>query len=129
MLQGELKPNLPYPNHSLSTASSPYSLPPPRRNLPFLTFSVRPSSCSDYIDFNNCATKALRSHCDSQEAEEFFKEIMDKVFGEVLNLTCGKFSNEPSLCDALPKLSTEDDKEALRRHFIDAIAVISGSLG
>lgn len=86
-------------------------------------------ACCDYIDFKSCAKKALRSLCGSTESEEFFNEIIEKVFGEVLNLTCGKFSNELSLCDALPKLSTEDDKEALRRHFIDAIAVISGSLG
>lgn len=83
---------------------------------------------SYYHEFAACAPKALRSQCGLPAAERFFQEIVDHVFGEVLNLACGKYKSTGA-CAALPKLSTKDDRTARNRGFIEPLTIIASRLG
>lgn len=86
-------------------------------------------TCCYYKDFSSCAKKALKTLCGSPAADKFFNDITEKVFGEVLDLTCKKYLDNPGTCEALPKLSTKDDSKARNRGFVEPIAIIASKLG
>ncbi|CAN8000422.1 unnamed protein product [Ixodes hexagonus] len=102
--------------HRVSTKS------PARMQIPY--------ACCYYQDYAKCAGSALKTKCGSADATQFFNDIVDHVFGEVLNLACTKYTKDNgAACKALPVLSTKDDNHAKERGFIDPLAVIVGNLG
>lgn len=87
-------------------------------------------SCCYYLDYAKCAEKALDAKCGTADGKKFFNDIVDHVFGEVLNLACAKYTNDGGrTCKALSVLSTKDDSRAKERGFIDPLAIIVSNLG
>ncbi|EEC18202.1 hypothetical protein IscW_ISCW023167 [Ixodes scapularis] len=92
---------------------------------PFCSFSHG----SYYADFANCATSGLKTKCGDKEAEAFFDTIIQHVFGEVLDLACGKYRAGSEACKSLTPLPTVDDARAKDKGFIEPLTVIASKLG
>lgn len=88
-----------------------------------------PYSCCYYHDFVDCAEKALTTNCNLPASTKFFNEIIEHVFGEVLNLACSKYKKGTGACESLAPLSTKNDHKARDKGFIEPLAIIAGKLG
>lgn len=88
-----------------------------------------PYTCCYYADFVNCASSGLKTKCGEKDAEAFFDTIIQHVFGEVLDLACGKYRAGSESCKSLTPLPTADDARAKDKGFIEPLTVIASKLG
>lgn len=94
---------------------------PDRQKIPYI--------CCYYNVFTECARKALVSKCGLPDAEKFFDEIIEHVFGEVLSLACGKYHRDGDACATLTPLPTKDDSSVRNRGFVAPLVVIASKFG
>ncbi|XP_064485742.1 uncharacterized protein LOC135398249 [Ornithodoros turicata] len=87
-------------NHAFASLQTAIDKAPEREKVNY--------ACCHYFDLQDCFTDALKHKCDRPDVLDFFTEIMDHVFGDLLVLACGPYQRGSQECKSIPPLPISD---------------------
>ncbi|XP_064485738.1 uncharacterized protein LOC135398245 [Ornithodoros turicata] len=86
-------------------------------------------ACCYYYDLLDCSAEALKSECGRQDVIKFFTQIMDHVFGDLLQLACGPYRHGSQACKTIRPLQKIDSSALGAINIVEPLADIVRSLG
>ncbi|XP_064485741.1 uncharacterized protein LOC135398247 [Ornithodoros turicata] len=86
-------------------------------------------ACCYYYELQDCFRDALRDKCNRPQVLNFFTEIMDHVFGDMLQLGCGRYRRGSSGCKTIPPLPRNRDLSLGAVNIVETIKDVVNSLG
>ncbi|KAH7942356.1 hypothetical protein HPB49_023336 [Dermacentor silvarum] len=85
-------------------------------------------TCCSYQDTLDCIGDALAS-CETVGSKDFMIGVIEQMFGETLNLVCGRFTKGSEGCRTLPQLPELGAKDRRIDNLVEVLLEAAGSLG
>ncbi|XP_075534752.1 uncharacterized protein LOC142570009 [Dermacentor variabilis] len=81
-------------------------------------------TCCTYHDFLDCMELSVDACEPGSKAKEYLTNVMDRIYGQMLGLVCGRYTRGSTHCQALPKLPPYDGP---KQNLIDLLIEISSA--
>ncbi|XP_054928315.1 uncharacterized protein [Dermacentor andersoni] len=85
-------------------------------------------ACCSHYDAIDCVSNALAS-CESVDSKDFMIGVIQQMFGETLNLVCGRYTKGSEGCRSLPQLPELDAKDRRIGNLVELLLEAAGSIG
>ncbi|XP_077538181.1 uncharacterized protein LOC144150207 isoform X2 [Haemaphysalis longicornis] len=85
-------------------------------------------ACCHYHDMLGCLATAL-APCEKVGAKEIMIGVVEQVFGETLNLVCGRYTKGSEGCRTLPKLPQLSRNDKKIPNFVELMLQVSSTIG
>ncbi|KAH7971914.1 hypothetical protein HPB52_003707 [Rhipicephalus sanguineus] len=89
---------------------------------------VLPYTCCSYHDLVGCTDQSL-TPCESTGGKEFALDLLQRVFGDAVNLVCNKYKKGSEACKALPKLPSLGAKDRKVDNYVELLVEAAGTIG
>ncbi|XP_049267144.1 uncharacterized protein LOC119373836 [Rhipicephalus sanguineus] len=87
---------------------------------------VLPYTCCSYHDLVGCTDQSL-TPCESTGGKEFALDLLQRVFGDAVNLVCNKYKKGSEACKALPKLPSLGAKDRKVDNYVELLVEAAGT--
>ncbi|KAH7972377.1 hypothetical protein HPB52_011540 [Rhipicephalus sanguineus] len=84
--------------------------------------------CNSYSQTVDCLYNAL-APCKSVGAQDYMVGIVEEMFGETLNLVCGRYKKGSTECKSLPQLPRLGAKDRRLDNVVEILLEAAGTLG
>ncbi|KAL1428759.1 hypothetical protein MTO96_016891 [Rhipicephalus appendiculatus] len=85
-------------------------------------------TCCSYSETVDCLSDAL-APCKSVGAQDYMVGIVEEMFGETLNLVCGRYKKGSAECKSLPQLPRLGAKDRRLDNIVEILLEAAGTLG
>ncbi|XP_050037831.1 uncharacterized protein [Dermacentor andersoni] len=85
-------------------------------------------TCCSYHDTVECLSKSL-TPCESVGSKDFIIRVVEEMFGETLNLVCGRYTKGSENCKSLPQLPRLGAKDRRVSNIVEILLEAAGTLG
>nr|XP_037275350.1 uncharacterized protein LOC119168003 [Rhipicephalus microplus] len=85
-------------------------------------------TCCSYHDTLDCISSAL-DPCESVGSKDFMIGVIEQMFGETLNLVCGRYTKGSDNCKSLPQLPPLDAKDRRIGNMVEVLLEAAGTIG
>ncbi|KAL1428760.1 hypothetical protein MTO96_016892 [Rhipicephalus appendiculatus] len=85
-------------------------------------------TCCSYHDTLDCISNAL-TPCESVGSKDFMIGVIEQMFGETLNLVCGRYTKGSENCQSLPQLPQLDAKDRRIDNMVELLLEAAGTIG
>ncbi|XP_075553847.1 uncharacterized protein LOC142586859 [Dermacentor variabilis] len=92
------------------------------------TTEVLHHTCCSYHDLVRCADQWL-TPCESTGGKELVLGVLQRVFGDAVNLVCGDYKKASEACRALPKLPSLGTNDRKIENYIEVLAEAAITFG
>lgn len=89
---------------------------------------VLPHTCCAYHDLVSCADQSL-TPCESTGGKELSVGVLERAFGDAVNLVCGEHTKGSEACKALPKLPALGASDRKIDNYIELLAEAAVTFG
>lgn len=85
-------------------------------------------TCCAYHELLDCVYKTL-TPCESVGSKDLMIDVLNQVFGETLNLVCGRYTKGSSACQALPPLPQLGPQDRKIANYVELLLEASSARG
>ncbi|KAH6925060.1 hypothetical protein HPB50_000220 [Hyalomma asiaticum] len=85
-------------------------------------------TCCSYHDAVDCIANAL-TPCESVGSKDFMIGVIEQMFGETLNLVCGRYTKGSQNCRSLPQLPQLGAKDRRIGNLVELLLEAASTLG
>ncbi|XP_064485736.1 uncharacterized protein LOC135398243 [Ornithodoros turicata] len=86
-------------------------------------------ACCLYPEFLHDTAAIISKQCPDPEVKEFFHGFMERIFGELLGVACGKYREGSENCRRIQPVTPSEAVKAKAKNFVEPMLDIVHSLG